>query len=361
MSTNFQDLEPDSPEYEAALEAAQNAEEDALTAAATADKGAGDNGEGNGATQGNAATDTAAADAVAAAEAAATQAAADEAAGAEAANAQTTTKATGVLGKDGKTVLPYAALHASRNAAKQHRLRAEEAERKLAERDQQIEDLKAGKKPDSTAADLEGMTAKELEELATDFPQMAPLVKLAQAAIKRVADLEKKGAPVVAEKTTATEQHEEGETVDDAIDANPALLEWMSDPQHADKFKRAQVLDRALEDSPKWKDKPMAERFAHVVGLVADEFDIELGQGAVYQGAAPPAPQKTTPKTTSKADTQAAIQKATRTEPNTLSDFKGGAVDQTEQRIESMPAQRMLNRMLAMSDEDIDASLARLG
>lgn len=364
MSTNFENLDPDSPEYDAAVEAAQIAEEETLQAAADANKGEGDgdeedlDGEGDG-KQPSEATDTAAADAAAAAEATA-KAATDAAAATAAADAaQNTPKVAGVLGKDGKTVLPYAALHASRSAAHRHKQRADEAEQQLAERTQELEDLKAGKKPAPTASDLEGLTAQELEDLAADFPAMAKVVKVAQAALTRVAELEKRGTP--AEKTTEVVEAVEEDSPEEAIDANPALLGWMTTEEGADKWARAQVLDRALEGSPKWKDKPLVERFAHVTQLVADEFDIALEPGATYQGAAAPAPQKTTATTPSQADPKAAIQKAARTEPNTLSDFKGGAVEQTEQRIESMPPKRMLTRMLSMSDEDIDAQLERLG
>lgn len=373
---NLDDLDPDSPEYDQALEDAQNAELAELEAnAGTTGEGETEGEdddpnlrqEGQGEGEQQQPTDAAqAAEAAAAAEAAKSAEAGTTTAEADA-NADAT-KVAGVLGKDGKTVLPYAALAGTRRAAKQHRERAEAAERENEALRKQLEDVKAGRKPEKASADvpdLEGLTHEELEELKTDFPAMAKVVEVAQAALRRVADLEKKGAAAgkpekTAEGNTEGKQEEdEGDDVIDAIDANPALLSWMHENPAA--FERAKAHDTMLKTSPKWQDKPLHERFAHVTKLVADEFDIALKPGDFYEARQTQAPRNTPSQKPSKADTTAAIAAARRTEPNTLSDFKGGQVDQTEQRIERMAPQQLVNRFLDMDPEDIDAALAKLG
>lgn len=352
MSTNLSELEPDSPEFEAALDAAQEAEDAEREAAAQAEGQTTDVGEADD----NADPEAAKPAVVEAKEP--DPAAADPAkAATPAAAAPATPKVAGVASKDGKTVLPYAALQAERRAARNAAGRAEAAERALAEARQQLEDLKAGKQPPPKASDLEGMTEAELEEIKQDFPSMAKLVDVALATARELATLKKAGKPAAEEAAATTEQSEEAE-FEEAIDSNPVLLEWMTDPKHADKFERAQVLDRALEGSPKWKDKPLAERFAHVTKLVAEEFNIELPKANEPDPDPEPQPQATK---TPKADPTAALQQAQRAVPNTLSDFKGGSADPNSERIENLPAQRMLSRFEDMTDAEIDAHLAKFG
>ncbi len=355
MSTNLSDLDPDSPEFEAALEAAQEAEDAEREASAQAEGTATDD---TGDADENADPEAAKPAVVEAQEPAPEPAAAEPAKAAEpAAASPATPKVAGVSSKDGKTVLPYAALQAERRAARSAAGRAEAAERALAETRQQLEDLKAGKQPPPKASELEGMTEAELEEIKQDFPGMAKLVDVALATARQLAELKKAGKSAAGEAAATAEQDEEAEA-EEAIDSNPVLLGWMTDPKHADKFERAKVLDRALEGSPKWKDKPLAERFAHVTKLVADEFDIELPKADTPEPEPEPQPQATKPP---KADPTAALQKAQRVAPNTLSDFKGGSADPNSERIENLPAQRMLSRFEDMSDAEIDAHLAKFG
>ena len=110
-------------------------------------------------------------------------------------------------------------------------------------------------------------------------------------------------------------------------------------------------LDKALINSPKWRGKSQVERFAHVTTLVADEFDIQTETPA-------PALKSTTPN---RADPKAAIANARRTAPNTLSDFKSGAPEANEARLDRMPPTKALARMEEMSDEEIEAHLAKFG
>lgn len=252
---------------------------------------------------------------------------------AEAVAEPATAKATVVLGKDGTTVLPYGALKGARRETQQMRVRAERAEQELA-------DLKAGK----TATDADGneLTDEYLAEVAADFPQLAPLVKAVQISAK--------AAPKAAERDQSDDNEAADDPLQDAIDAVPLLAGWQAeDPE---KWERAKALDRALDGSPKWKGKPLEERFAHVSRLVAAEYDIQVEQ----QAAAPPAIP-----TTSRKTPEQAIQSATRAAPNTLSDFKSGATDASRESIERMAPVQQVNKFERMSDDEIDAYLRKAG
>jgi hypothetical protein len=290
------------------------------------------------ATETEAAATEAAATAAAEAAAATTtaEAAAATAAGAEAAETSTPARVEGVASKDGSRILPYAALQAERRSARVANSRLESVTKELDDAKQLIADLKAGKTPESLA-----VTEDDVQQMEEDFPEqgkkMRALFEAAQAAESN------KPEPKAADVDTE-------DPVQDAIDQVPLLVEW----QHGDaeKFGRAQALDTALKDSPKWRDKPAVARFEHVAKLVAEEYDIQVPE--------PKASSKTT-TTPSAAATQAAAA-ATRANPNTLSDFKGGAVaDHGTADLQKMPATSMLNRFMDMSDADIDAQLAKLG
>lgn len=315
------DLDDDDKEM-AALEAAMAAEDQAHGAAAT--------------TEGDEPADEPKADEAPAEgepEAKAAEPPAEDAAAAPAAEpdkpAEPAAVVAGVLAKDGKTVLPYGALKGARREAAQYRQRAERLEQELA-------DLKAGKKPE----EAETLSAEEIAELAADFPQLG---KLARVVAKVSSSQPAAAAPAAAEPA------EDADPVQEAIDAVPLLAEWQaSDPA---KFAAATAADNALRNSPKWADKPLAARFAHVARLVAAEYDIQIEQAAAPSTAAP----------TQRKAPEAVIKEAARAAPNTLSDFKGGAADPSRDSIDRLPPVRQMRRMEDMSDDEIEAYLRKVG
>jgi hypothetical protein len=235
----------------------------------------------------------------------------------------------GVLAKDGKTVLPYGALKGARREAQTYRQRAERAEQELA-------DLKAGKKPE---ADADALTPEELAEMATDFPQLGKLARI----VAKVSSQQAAPTP------QAAEPDDDADPVQEAIDAVPLLADWQAGD--ADKFAAAIAADNALRNSPKWKDQPLTARFAHVAKLVAAEYDIQT----------PAAAASPTPAPTNRKNPEAVIQAAARAAPNTLSDLKGGAPDPSRDSIDRMPAAQQMRRMEDMSDAEIDAYLRKVG
>jgi len=326
---NLYELDPDSEEFEAAVIAAQNAEDEATgNTEATPDE------EPEGEAQAVAKEDTA----EPAAEAASEPATPPAAEPAEPDNGAI----AGILSADGKRVLPYVALKAERRAANHERRLRETAERERDEALQRIEDLKAGKQPEEADP---GLSEEDLEDLKLIGPAGEKAVARLRAAEEQLSKLK----PAAAEPEAEPEDPQQAarEATQEDIDSIPLLLSWQAaDPE---KFGRAVVLDNALKTSRKWADKPQAERFAHVTKLVADEFDIPFEQ----------APRTTT--TPTRADTQEVLKNAARDAPNTLSDFKGGAADQSELRIDKMAPAQALARMSKMTDDELERHLARSG
>lgn len=316
MSTNLDELDPSSPEYEAEMERRQE-EEDAANGNVEGKPADSDEGE----------EPTEAAKAVSDTEPEAAAAPAEP------------PKVAGIASKDGSRVLPYSALQAERRAARHERAERERAQAEAAALRQQIEDLKAGKTAEP--ADTDDLSEAELEAVAQDFPQVAKVAKKVKALEAQLSKLS-----TVAE---AEPQHQEpdDDPVQEAIDAVPMLLQW----QHSDaeKFSRAQAIDSVLKGSPKWRTRPMQERFEEVARQVADEFDIQTEEQ--------PQSTKTPPR---KASAQEVASRATRATPNTLSDIKGGAAPEVDNLARLSP-QQLQARMAKWSDEEIDAYLMKHG
>lgn len=243
-------------------------------------------------------------------------------------------KPAGIASKNGKHVLPYHVLTAERRRADREAQRADELAR-------QLENLKAGKQPEES----DQLTEDVVRQAEEDFPEHG---KKLRAAFERMQELE---AKVGQAGSPSQEQGAAANPLQEAIDQVPMLLEWqVTDPE---KFGRAQEIDEVLKKSPKWKGKPLEERFAHVTRMVAEEYDIPVDDE--------PAPQPSQARPT-RVDPQRAIATATRTRPNTLSDFKGGATpDIQDTRIERLSPVRQVNRWADMTDDEIDAALAKSG
>lgn len=330
---NLDDLEPGSPEYEAALDAAQ-ADEDAANGNTEGAEANSDPDEGDEQDEGAGA-------AVVADDR--TKPDSETPAAPAAASPEKPSNPSGVMSKDGKTVLPFAVVQSARSERKierDARLAAEAENQRLR---QELEDLRAGKKP--VAADADEMD-EALAEAIEEIPALAHVAKALKDTRDELAALKAKPAAT----QEATTENTDEDPVQSAIDSVPALATWQAtDPE---KFRRAQQLDVAISESRKWAGKPMSERFAHVARLVAEEFDIQVEDE--------PAPQRTT-NNPNRANPQDVIRNAARAAPNTLSDMKGGAAATSEDRLDRMPVQKLLGRMEAMTDDEIDAHLAKFG
>ena len=330
---NLDELDPDSPEYDAALEAAQ-AEEDAAVGNLEAEPGDEPSEEPTDEDPDNPADPEAQpTEATAVVDAEKTD------------PAEVQPKVAGILSKDGSRVMPYSALQAERRAARHERAERERISAELEAARKQIEDLKAGRTPAAPQPDdPDALSDYELADLTDAIPAVGKLAKQLQATKAELAKLKPAAAAQPDEPTEP-----EDDPVQEAIDAIPLLSEWQLGD--AEKFERAKAHDAVLQSSPKWASKTLAERFAEAARRTADEFDIQVDD-------TPPPPS---PKTPNRADPKTVISSAKRATPNTLSDMKGGAVDTDLGRIESLPPARAVARMAEMSDEEIDRHLAKFG
>jgi len=245
----------------------------------------------------------------------------------------TGTKPAGIASKNGKHVLPFHVLQAERRRADEAARRAEHLERELA-------DLKAGKKPGGEA---ETLTEDEVAQMEQDFPEHG---KKLRAVFERAKQFEESARSAAKDEPASTSN-----PIQDAIDQIPLLVDWQAtDPE---KFARAQEIDDVLKKSPKWRDKPIHERFAHVAKTVAEEYDIPVDDEPAPSTSKPGAAQRKTP--------EQAIANAPRAKPNTLSDFKGGTIPDPDTRIDRLSPVAQVDRWAGMTDDEIDAQLARLG
>jgi hypothetical protein len=291
-------------------------------------------------------TDTAADKGKPEGEQAKTETAAATSAGAETGKAG---KPEGVQSKDGSRVLPYAALQAERRAARAASARAERAEKELATAKQQIEDLKSGKAP---IADL---TEEEVQQMEADFPaqgkKLRALWEKAQAAPTGTTD---KGSDTPDDDDPALRTQE-------LIDQVPMLLEWQhNDPE---KFQRAIAVDAVYTKSPKWVGKDPLDRFEAVARFVADEYGIEYEPGKTKTSDTAAATTQPAKSPAASAAPAAALKEPERRQPETLSDFKtgGSTPDHGSIDIRGSNPRALLDKFMGMSDQDIDAQLARLG
>lgn len=262
------------------------------------------------------------------------EAAAAPAAGADAPAATEPEKVVGVASKDGGRVLPYSALQAERRSARAASSRAERAERELEDARKQLEDFKAGKTPETGE-----LTEAEIADMEANFPEQG----------KKMRALYERAKAATPASATAVDEPTD-DPIQEAIDQVPLLLSWQH--EDAEKFERAQEIDAVLAKSPKWRDKPAVDRFTEVARQVADEFDIPFESKSSTK---PPAAPAAAPKPAAPADVP-------RKPPETLSDFRGGSIaDHGSIEVAKASPQALLGRMMEMSDEQMDAHLAKYG
>jgi len=264
------------------------------------------------------------------------------------------TKPEGILAKDGKNVIPYAVLTSARE-------RAEAAERLAAERARELEQLKAEKSGKATeqALEAEVLSDEELAALAEDSPTLAKILKAQQDHIAQQDEAIRNLA------THATQQIVDAETeakseVQAAIDSNPVLSAWQVDADQS-RWDEAARLDKALRESPLWRNKSFDERFAKVVELTkatfGDEAEPVVEQVKDVKVEKQPSPTAAEIQAAAEAKLAAKSKAAL---PVSLSSIPGGtppAVDEKD-RVEQMSSVELGNKFLGMTQEQLQAYLA---
>lgn len=169
----------------------------------------------------------------------------------------------GVIAKDGKHLLPYAALEAERRAKKEAEQRAADLEAKLRERDQ----AEAAKKRQADDAEFEA----EMARIEPDMPDIAKRMRADRAArIALEERIEGMAKPAAASPAPAPEPDSDPVVagVQSDINAIPSLAAWQREGGAA--WQRAVDLDKALEASRAYPTR--AARFAAVAKLVESEM-----------------------------------------------------------------------------------------
>jgi hypothetical protein len=345
---SFENLDPDSPEYEAAVMAAQD-EEDRANGNTEAQDQQQDEAQDEGDDAGE---QKAEADPEGDDQAGEQQAESTEAKATEEEAPAASDKVAGVLSKNGERVLPYSALQAERNAARRERQAREERDQRIRDLEQENADLKAGKSSEPE------LTDEELEAEAADNPVVAKLLEERKAMREQLEERASKEAPKTSEQA---DENDPAEVLQSAIDSVPLLSQWQyEDPE---KFKRAVAIDNVMRDSPKWKGKEMtaenmAARFRAVTKQVAQEYDIEFNDEP-----GPDQTKKSDPKSPApvRQDPKKVIDKATRSTPSSLSDFKGGTPDKPQENYRNLPGHAAVEAFGKLTDAEIEAHLARTG
>lgn len=271
----------------------------------------------------------------------------------EVATKATESKPEGILAKDGKHIIPFAALSTARE-------RADAAERLAQKQAEELLQLRAQVAGIATAqgADETGvLTDGELLAIAEDSPTLAKILKAQQETIKNLNESVQNLA------THATQQIVNAETeaksaVQEAIDANPTLAAWQN-AEDQTRWDEAARLDKALRESPLWKDKPFDERFAKVVEITNATFGDVVKQ--VQEVKQPTVASPTEAEIRAAAEEKLA-EKTKTALPVSLSHIPGGtppAVDE-HQRVEQMSSVELGSKFLGMSKDQLDLYLAAL-
>jgi hypothetical protein len=216
-----------------------------------------------------------------------------------------------------------AALRASRRA--EHRNR-QEIERLHAELEE------ARKATPAQAQVVDGLTdddVNNLEEMDPAFGRLARQNKLLQSQVTAL--LGQQGSSQQRQADPEFQPLVLPPELQDVVDDIPDLLEWQHDPDQAS-FQMATAEDNKLRLHPKWKDKPLAERFAEV----ARRVKADLGEAS---------PTTSKPR----VNVEDALERALRVRPGTLSDIGGSG--------EIQKSASSLSRFASMSDSDIEAEL----
>lgn len=183
--------------------------------------------------------------------------------------------------RDGKGTIPYAVLAAERR-------RVAELERRLAEAAKPA----ASATPEAAAAagaddgeddgDADSDEAELLSQLRAEYPEK--LVNVLERALERATSAEQRIAAYENAQRAVKQQN-----VTDVIDADPVLSQWR-DAEDASTFDVAIEIDDQLRKDPRWRDKPMAERFETVKKMTALRVGIELPASSAAPNPSVPAP-----------------------------------------------------------------------
>jgi hypothetical protein len=259
-----------------------------------------------------------------------------------------TAQVDGIATADGKRIIPYAVLQATRRELAETNNRLAEAQAAL----EAAKKAPAGDNSlsDRAADDPNSLTDEEMAELEQDFPALAKPLKMVRDASAKLQQLAATpsaapAAPAPAPSPRAAELDSD-EAFDAGIVANPLLASWMG--SNGREWQRAQAVDRLLMQDPANQSLTYTERFAKVQRMVAAEFEIAVPARAAPAPAPTPAPAAAAPAAPAFKPKPAALP--------SLSDL-GGTTPQSE---EDAVNGRTTTDLLASAERMTDAELMRM-
>lgn len=256
----------------------------------------------------------------------------------------------GIATVDGKRVIPYAVLQATRAEAREQRAEAERLKQELQQVRDQLATSGNQALADRAASAPETLTAEELAELEQDFPSMAKPLRVIRAlqdqlrqqtAAPAPAPAPAAAAPAPAPAAPVANSEEE---FDAALAASPLISKWMT--AGGPEWERAQAIDRVLMEDPRNANLTYAQRFAKVERMVAAEFEIPL---PAAPGAAP-APAAAAPAAAPAAPAQPAVKPAALP---SLTDLGGSPPQSGEDAINSKTALDLLAATENMTEQQL--------
>lgn len=252
----------------------------------------------------------------------------------------------GIATADGKRIIPYGVLQATRRELKETNERLAAAQEALAQAAARQPAAADSALADRAAADPNSLTDEEMAELAQDYPALAKPLKLIRDTHAQLAKLAAAPtpAPVAAPAPAPSQaaQDLDGEEAFDAgIAANPLLASWMSTGGR--EWDRAKALDALLQQDPANANLSYTDRFAKVQRMVAAEFDIPVPRAAA---PTPPAPAQAAPAAAPLPKPKAAALPS-------LSDMGGTPPQSEEDAINSQSSTDLLAAAERMTDEQL--------
>ena len=251
-----------------------------------------------------------------------------------------------VLTKDGKRAIPYKVLASERD-------RARAAEQAVADLKKQLESLQTQASTGETTEQAEaGLSEEDLAAIGEDFPHLRKILDGLTGHIKKlegtVTELRDRES-----SREAVEQKQTASTVQEAIEATPALLYWQN--ENSEMFDEAIKYDDMIRANPKNQSLTLEERFQKVVAAMEAVYGpTELPKEYQKEVAAPS-------KDEAAALAKKAIENAEVRRPRTLSDMPGGIppAQSERERVENMSPSALAAMMSKMSPDDLSAFLAK--
>lgn len=253
---------------------------------------------------------------------------------------------------DGKHTIPYSALQAERE-------RAMRAEQMLASQAEEINRLKAGstEAPGAqTTAAPAALSEADLEALEVDLPEVAKALRAQAATITQltgaVTTLQREREIQVDQKAAQAQDE-----VEAAILANADLKAWRDTASAKDNpdplmWNRAADLDTVLREDPAWRDRPVAERLAHVAKSVKTLYGV------------PTQEQDTTASLHAKAAAALAAAGANGTKvPTSMGAIPGGTMPPVDEAaaLGSKSGVELMEDFSHLTPDQIEAKLAKAG